>query len=97
MAPLNVLHAGVMWDLPTSSDVKHAVEAFFNSNRVVAAVCHGPAAFVAAVGSDGKPIVSGRKVGLGWVELQKTWGLFVTTQWCNARACARTGRSLHQQ
>ena len=32
------------------------------AGKVVAAVCHGPAGLVDAVGPDGKPIVSGKKV-----------------------------------
>jgi len=35
---------------------------FYQSNKIVAAVCHGPAALVGAVDRDGKPIFSGKAV-----------------------------------
>jgi len=35
---------------------------FYQSNKIVAAVCHGPAALVGAVDLDGKPILCGKTV-----------------------------------
>jgi len=53
---------GVVFDLPVDDLAKKTVEAFYNSNRFVASVCHGPAGIVTAVDTNGKPIVAGKKV-----------------------------------
>jgi putative intracellular protease/amidase len=53
---------GTMWDLPVNSDVRRLVEQASNAGKVVAAVCHGPAALVGARLPDGRPLVSGRRV-----------------------------------
>lgn len=53
---------GTMFDLPGHSDVRRVLEAFLNSGRPTALVCHGPAALVGATGPDGTPAVKGRNV-----------------------------------
>jgi putative intracellular protease/amidase len=53
---------GTMYDLPTSTDVSKTIAEFIETGRVVGAVCHGPAAFVGAMFSDGTPVVKGRKL-----------------------------------
>jgi putative intracellular protease/amidase len=53
---------GAMWDLPTSPDVKRLLGTADRSGKVIAAVCHGPAALVNVVGKDGKPLLNGRRV-----------------------------------
>ncbi|TCV79974.1 type 1 glutamine amidotransferase domain-containing protein [Sulfurirhabdus autotrophica] len=53
---------GTMWDLPNDSGVTRAVEAAFAANKIIAAVCHGPAGLVTAKRPDGKSILSGKKV-----------------------------------
>lgn len=53
---------GVMWDLATSKDLASLLSRTFEKGGVVAAVCHGPAALVPVVLSDGKPLVAGRRV-----------------------------------
>jgi len=53
---------GTMYDLPEDPDVARLVGAFADQGKVVAAVCHGPAAFVTAKRSDGSPFLKGRKV-----------------------------------
>lgn len=53
---------GVMFDLASSQEAAAAIEAFARSERVVAAVCHGPGALVQVKGPDGAPLVEGRKV-----------------------------------
>lgn len=40
---------GTMWDLATSQSVKALLSEFDAQNKIVASVCHGPAAFVDAV------------------------------------------------
>jgi putative intracellular protease/amidase len=52
---------GTMYDLP-SPEVAQIVNQFADAQKVVAAVCHGPAALVEAKRSDGTPLVQGRKV-----------------------------------
>ncbi len=52
---------GTMYDLP-SPEVGRIVSQFAEAQKVVAAVCHGPAALVEAKRSDGMPLVQGHKV-----------------------------------
>ncbi len=52
---------GTMYDLP-SPEVAQIVNQFAEAQKVVAAVCHGPAALVEAKRSDGMPLVQGRQV-----------------------------------
>lgn len=53
---------GTMFDFPPSHDVAGLVTRFLEEGRVVAAVCHGPAALVSAKSSDGAPLVKGRRL-----------------------------------
>ncbi len=55
---------GTMWDLPDNDDVKAAVRTMYEDGKVVAAVCHGPAAFVNVKLSDGRWLVSGRTLSV---------------------------------
>ncbi|MFT7536346.1 MAG: putative intracellular protease/amidase [Hyphomicrobiaceae bacterium] len=53
---------GPLWDLATDADSTRLIEAFAHSDRAIGAVCHAPAVFQHPKGSDGKPLVAGRKV-----------------------------------
>ena len=53
---------GTMWDLPENEVVQHAVQTLFEDGKVVAAVCHGPAAFVNVKLSNGKWLVNKRTI-----------------------------------
>ena len=53
---------GAMWDLATDPAVAHLVETAFASGRIVAALCHGPAALVSAKGPDGRFLLEGKHV-----------------------------------
>lgn len=53
---------GTMYDLPNSPQIADLVSRFMEQDKVVAAVCHGPSAFVNAMRSDGTPAVKGRKI-----------------------------------
>ncbi|MDE0969816.1 MAG: type 1 glutamine amidotransferase domain-containing protein [Octadecabacter sp.] len=53
---------GPLWDLAENSDSKRLIEAFAAANRPVGAVCHAPAVFRHTMGTDGNPLVSGRRV-----------------------------------
>ena len=51
-----------MFDLPNDKVLAQKLGNFFDSGKVVAAVCHGPAGLVAAKKSNGDSIVKDRKV-----------------------------------
>lgn len=53
---------GVCFDLGTSAESGALLGRAFDAGRVVAAVCHGPAALVPAKTKDGAPLVKGRRV-----------------------------------
>lgn len=53
---------GPLWDLAEDADSKRLIEAFAAANRPIGAVCHAPAVFRDTLGTDGKPLVSGRRV-----------------------------------
>lgn len=50
---------GTMFDFVGDADVRRVVEAFERAGKIVAAVCHGPAALVDATSADGTPVVEG--------------------------------------
>lgn len=53
---------GPMVDIAKDPDVKRAIERAWTGGKIVAAVCHGPAAFLGVRLEDGTPLVSGRKL-----------------------------------
>lgn len=53
---------GPMVDIATDPDVKAAVLRAWNGGKIVAAVCHGPAALLDVKLDDGTPLVQGRKL-----------------------------------
>ena len=53
---------GAMYDLAESDLVAEVVGKAWDQGKVVASVCHGPAAFSKAVDASGAPIVKSRKV-----------------------------------
>jgi putative intracellular protease/amidase len=53
---------GAMWDLPRSKDLQRLLARADRNGKVIAAVCHGPAALVNVIGQGGKPLLSGRRV-----------------------------------
>src|SRR3569832_2786997 len=56
---------GTMFDLPRSHEVSELVTRFMKEGRVVAAVCHGPAALVSAGGGGGAAGGGGRRGAAG--------------------------------
>ena len=52
---------GTMEDLPKDASVKTFVEHFYAHEKPLAAVCHGPAAFVGARKPDGSPLIEGHR------------------------------------
>lgn len=55
---------GTMFDLPDNTDLIGLLDAFAADDKVIAAVCHGPAGLVGVTGKDGKPLVAGRRVAV---------------------------------
>lgn len=53
---------GPLWDLADNETSIALIESFYNSNKPIASVCHGPAIFKNTKDSEGKPIVAGKKV-----------------------------------
>ncbi|NRB46915.1 MAG: type 1 glutamine amidotransferase domain-containing protein [Saprospiraceae bacterium] len=53
---------GPLWDLASNEDSIALIESFYNNNKPVASVCHGPAIFQQTKDADGKPLVEGKKV-----------------------------------
>lgn len=53
---------GTMFDLPHDFKLQELLRNFYESGRIVAAVCHGPAGLVGTVLSNGQPLVAGRRV-----------------------------------
>ncbi|HEY5071852.1 MAG TPA: type 1 glutamine amidotransferase domain-containing protein [Caulobacteraceae bacterium] len=52
---------GPMVDLAKDSVLTSLIEAFDRAGKPIAALCHGPAALVAARAADGRPLLAGRK------------------------------------
>lgn len=53
---------GAKYDFPYHPEIDRLVSGFMQAGKVVAAVCHGPAALLGARLSDGTPVVKGRRV-----------------------------------
>ncbi len=53
---------GTMYDLPGNPEVSRTINQCAAQDKVIAAVCHGPAAFVGATLNDGSPLVKDRRV-----------------------------------
>jgi putative intracellular protease/amidase len=53
---------GPMVDIAHDPDVKQAVTTAWNAGKIVAAVCHGPAALLGVTAPDGTTLVRGRKL-----------------------------------
>jgi len=54
---------GPMFDLATDPTTKHQINAAWEAGKPVAAVCHGPAALLGVVLSDGSTLLHGRAAG----------------------------------
>jgi putative intracellular protease/amidase len=53
---------GPMVDIANNPQIQRVVERAWNGGKIVAAVCHGPAALLGAKLEDGTPLVQGRKL-----------------------------------
>lgn len=53
---------GTMWDLPNSQPLANIISNAYGNDKVIAAVCHGPAGLIGATKPDGSPLVDGLQV-----------------------------------
>lgn len=53
---------GTMFDLPGNPGLQQLLRDFAEQDKILAAVCHGPAGLVGATLSDGRPIVAGKTI-----------------------------------
>lgn len=53
---------GTMFDLPQNSTLQNLLREFAETDKVIAAVCHGPAGLVGAKLTDGTPLVAGKTI-----------------------------------
>ena len=53
---------GTMFDFPNSEDLHNALRGFAKQNKVIAAMCHGPASLLGVTHEDGTPLVAGKTV-----------------------------------
>ena len=53
---------GTMWDLPESQALAAMISQAYAQDKLVAAVCHGPAGLVSATKLDGSPLVAGHQI-----------------------------------
>ncbi len=53
---------GPVFDLANDLFLKEVVEYFYNENKLVSAVCHGPAGLVLAKNKNGESVLKGKKV-----------------------------------
>jgi putative intracellular protease/amidase len=66
---------GAAWDLPADADLAALVRDVYEGGGVVAAVCHGPAALVNVVLSDGTYLVHGKRVSAFTNEEERAVGM----------------------
>lgn len=60
---------GVCFDFPSSADLAQLVTRFYESGKIVSAVCHGPCGLLNATLGDGKKLIDGKSVtGFSWRE-----------------------------
>lgn len=53
---------GTMFDFPGNKKLQQLLRDFYEADRYVVSVCHGPAGLVGATLSNGEPLVKGKKV-----------------------------------
>ncbi|WP_430510624.1 type 1 glutamine amidotransferase domain-containing protein [Gottfriedia solisilvae] len=53
---------GTMYDLPNNLKLQTVIRDLYEANKIVAAVCHGPAGLVGVTLSNGQPLVAGKQV-----------------------------------
>ncbi|MFE7323888.1 type 1 glutamine amidotransferase domain-containing protein [Streptomyces sp. NPDC057565] len=60
---------GVMFDFHQSQELESLIARFYDSGRIVSAVCHGPCGLLDVTLESGEPLVKGKRVtGFSWPE-----------------------------
>lgn len=60
---------GTLYDFPSSPELARILGELDARGAVIASVCHGPAGFLEASRSDGRPLVADRRMtGFSWIE-----------------------------
>lgn len=84
---------GTMWDFADSLAVQNVIRGIWESDGIVSAVCHGPAALVNATLSDGSYLVAGKKVA-AFTDEEETEvkyanvGYHAEAAWCATSVCS---------
>ncbi len=66
---------GTMFDLPENPELATVLESLARQGKVMAAVCHGPAAFVGPKGPDGRSLVDGKRIAVFTDDEERAVGL----------------------
>ena len=53
---------GAMWDFPENKAIQSLVREYYESGKVIGAVCHGPAALVNVTLNNGRPLIENKTV-----------------------------------
>lgn len=53
---------GAMFDFPDNKSIQSIVRTYYQSNKVIGAVCHGPAALVNVILDNGRPLLENKKI-----------------------------------
>ncbi|MFC7062910.1 type 1 glutamine amidotransferase domain-containing protein [Halobacillus seohaensis] len=53
---------GTMYDFPENQKLQELLRDFYESDKIIAAVCHGPSGLVGATLSNGEPLVKGKRL-----------------------------------
>jgi putative intracellular protease/amidase len=53
---------GTMFDLPDNQKLHKLLRDFYEEDKIIAAVCHGPAGLVGATLSNGQPLIAGKRI-----------------------------------
>ncbi len=53
---------GTMFDFPGNAELQRLLHNFHAQDKIIASVCHGPAAFVGTKTADGTPLVKGKTI-----------------------------------
>ncbi|TQV72392.1 type 1 glutamine amidotransferase domain-containing protein [Aliikangiella marina] len=53
---------GTMWDFPDNKTIQSIVKNYYQNDKIIGAVCHGPAALVNVILDNGQPLVAGKSI-----------------------------------
>ncbi len=82
---------GTMFDLPDDGALQDLIVEFLDAGKVVAAICHGPAALVNLRTAGGRPLVAGRTLTAFTAQRNARWGSPSACRSCSRPRCANGG------